>query len=478
MGTNAVEKKFDMKYIHYAVVIFFAFFFRFIPPFGAVTSYGMGIIGCFLAAIYGWSTIDMFGPSLVALIGLACSIGMTSVISGAFGNMTVMGMIFVFMVMGVASELGAIDWMVSKLLRNKVFMGKPWFTCWFLLFVCFILGNFGAVFLVLVVCQFLSSIFKQIGAKPYSRLVSLMFLGVAYCLMMGQVVFPYLGLGMTLVGVYSMLSPVPLNMGGYMLFGFPLGIAMTVVYVLLMRFVFHVDVSPFRNLTAEVLGEAKPITSDQKKALLCLFGTFILNICSAFSFLGPVYKVTTYLTMFGNAIVVLFVMTLLKKQDGTSLFETRKAGAYVSWDIILLSAFIMCISNYLTAEETGITNTLFMVMQPFTQFSPWVFIILCVAIGAVVTNFANNLVLTIALMPFMVTYLAPTGMDMTGAMILLFISCQMALCTPGGSPMTAVVFSMKEWVEPKKMMVYGLILLPLLLFFDLLIGVPLNMLIF
>ena len=138
----------------------------------------------------------------------------------------------------------------------------------------------------------------------------------------------------------------------------------------------------------------------------------------------------------------------------------------------------MGISNYLTAAETGITNTLFMVMAPFTQFSPWVFIILVVAVGAVVTNFANNLVLTIALMPFMVTYLAPTGMDMTGAMILLFMTCQMALCTPGGSPMTAVVFSMTEWVKPQKMMKYGLILLPLLLFFDLLIGVPLNMLIF
>lgn len=477
MGSS-VERKFDMKYVHYIIVFLLAFFFRFIPPFGAMTPYGMGIIGCFLAAIYGWSTIDMFGPSLVAFIGLACSVGVNAVISGAFGNMTIMGMIFIFMVMGVATELGAIDWMVNKLLRNKIFMGKPWFTCWFLLFVCFILGNFGAVFLVLVVCQFLSSIFRQIGAKPYTALVSLMYLGVAYCLMMGQIVFPYLGLGMTLVGVYSMMSPVPLNMAGYMLFGFPLGIAMTIVYVLLMRFVFRADVSPLKNLTAEVLGESKPITPDQKKALICLFSAFILNICSAFPILGPIYKVTSYLTMFGNAIIVLFVMLLLKKQDGTPLFETRKAGAYVSWDIILLSAFIMAISNYLTSAETGITNTLFMLMQPFTQFSPWVFIILVVSVGAIVTNFANNLVLTIALMPFMVTYLAPTGMDMTGAMILLFMSCEMALCTPGGSPMTAVVFSMKEWVEPKQLMKYAFMLLPLLLFFDLLIGVPLNMLIF
>ena len=74
MSTSTAPKNLEKKYIHYAVVFFFAFFFRFIPPFGAVTPYGMGIIGSFLAVIYGWSTIDMFGPSLIALIGAVGSV--------------------------------------------------------------------------------------------------------------------------------------------------------------------------------------------------------------------------------------------------------------------------------------------------------------------------------------------------------------------------------------------------------------------
>lgn len=472
------KSQFDMKYVHYIIVAFFAIGFRFIPPFGAVTEFGMGIIGCFLAVIYGWSTIDMFGPTLVAFIGLSLSIGMNAVFTGAFGNMTVVGMFVVFMVMGVAIETGAINWLVGKMLRSKMFMGKPWLTLWFMLFACFILGNFGAVFLVLVICTFFASVLKQIGAKPFSPLACLMFLGIAYCLMMGQVVFPYLGLGITLTGAYSMMCPIPLDMGKYMLFGLPLGTVMTVVYVLLMRFVFRVDASPFINLTEETLGEQPPISSDQKKALICLISTFVLNICSAFAVLGPIYKVTAHLTMFGNAAVVLIVMLLLKKQDGMPLFETKKAGSYISWDIILLSAFIMCISNYISAPDAGITDTLFMYLTPLTRFSPWVFVILCIAIGAVVTNFANNLVLTIAMMPFMISYLMQVEMNPTGPMILLFMSCQMALCSPAGSPMTAVAYSMSEWVNSKNMMKYGLLLLPLLLFFDLLIGVPLSMLIF
>lgn len=48
-----------MTYVHCAIVFVFAFFFRFVPPIGQITPYGMGILGTFIAAIYGWSTIGM-----------------------------------------------------------------------------------------------------------------------------------------------------------------------------------------------------------------------------------------------------------------------------------------------------------------------------------------------------------------------------------------------------------------------------------
>ncbi len=478
MKANTSSKIFNSQYFHYALVFFFCFLFRFIPPFAVVTPYGMGIIGCFIGVIYGWSTLNMFIPSLIALVGLSLSIGTLPLIAAAFGNMTVAGMFFVFMVMGVAIEVGGIDWLVNKLLRSKLFMGKAWFTVWFFLFLCFILGNFGAIFLVLIVCQFIASLLKQIDAKPYSSLTCLLFLGVAYCLMMGQVVFPYLGLGITLTSAYTAMCPIPLDMGKYMLFGLPLGTIMTIVYVLIMRFIFRADVTPFQNLTEDVLGEAKPCTADQKKALYALLAMIVFNICSAFPFLGPLYQATAYLTMFGNAIVLLIIMGLLKRTDGTPLFDPKKASGYVAWDIILLTAFIMVISNYMTASETGIMDSLFIFLQPMTQFSPWIFVVLLIAVAAIITNFANNLVLTIALLPFMITYLTQVGLSPTGPVILFFISCQMALCTPGGSPMTAVAFSMKDWVEPKMMMHYGLYLLPLLLFFDLLFGIPLSIILF
>ncbi|MBQ2003805.1 MAG: hypothetical protein II239_02125 [Peptococcaceae bacterium] len=64
-----------MTYVHCAVVFVLAFFFRFLPPIGQVTPYGMGILGTFIAAIYGWSTIGMVWPSFICLTAIGLTIG-------------------------------------------------------------------------------------------------------------------------------------------------------------------------------------------------------------------------------------------------------------------------------------------------------------------------------------------------------------------------------------------------------------------
>lgn len=46
--------------VHYIIVAAFCFLFRFVPGFAGITPYGMGILGCFIGAIYGWMTIGMF----------------------------------------------------------------------------------------------------------------------------------------------------------------------------------------------------------------------------------------------------------------------------------------------------------------------------------------------------------------------------------------------------------------------------------
>ena len=89
-----------INYIHYLVVFILCFLFRFVPPVGQITPYGMGILGTFIAAIYGWSTIGMVWTSFMCLTGIGLTVGANQMIAAGF-NVTVVSMIFIFLVFAV-----------------------------------------------------------------------------------------------------------------------------------------------------------------------------------------------------------------------------------------------------------------------------------------------------------------------------------------------------------------------------------------
>ncbi|MBQ2836945.1 MAG: hypothetical protein IJE67_02325, partial [Peptococcaceae bacterium] len=114
-------------FLHCAVVFILAFGFRFLPPIGQITPYGMGILGTFIAAIYGWSTIGMVWPSFICLTSIGLTIGVNQMIAAGF-NVTIISMIFVFLLMAVLDETGAVTWLVNTILGGKFTKGKPWMT--------------------------------------------------------------------------------------------------------------------------------------------------------------------------------------------------------------------------------------------------------------------------------------------------------------------------------------------------------------
>lgn len=457
-------KKNNLIYVHYAVVLLFCFGFKYLPPIGALTPLGMAIAGNFIGCIYGWSLINMLWPSLVALLSMGLTIGMDTLVAQAFGNQTVMVLIFMTVVMAVTTETGAMDWLVGKLLGAKFTAGKPWLTIWFLLLVAYAAGNFNSVIMALVMVTVLSSVFKQLNVEPYTKLPMLMFLGVAFCLMLGQVTFPFLGVGLVLVSAYSAMFQTALDFGQYILFALPVGLIMTVVYTLLMRFVMRVDVTPFKNYDPSMTqreGNGK-INRDQKLALFFFFFYCLLVLFSSVRQFGILYTICSKFGMYGLCTGTIIVMTLLKKEDGSPLLDFNRLAKTMSWDIVVLTAFIMVLSNLMSSPDAGISASFNMLLQPLTQLSPYVFIITILAFGCFVTNFANNLVLTILLMPMTVQFASMVGMEPLGVICLLFFACQMALGTPGGSPVTAIMFAQSEWVKPAAMMKYAFMMLPML----------------
>ena len=121
--STEVNKKFDMKYVHFIIVMALMFLFRFVPPFGTITPYGMAIIGIFIGLIYGWS-VDADNLIWTSMLGLV-AVGMTDfgnagkALASAFGNESVMLMLLAMFFLGMLQDSKLTEWFSNKLLGAK-----------------------------------------------------------------------------------------------------------------------------------------------------------------------------------------------------------------------------------------------------------------------------------------------------------------------------------------------------------------------
>lgn len=461
--------------IHYIVVAFLCLGFRFLPPFAGITPYGMGILGTFIGAIYGWMTIDMLWPSLMALAGAGLTIGMNQMLAASFGNMAVVALVLCMGVMGVAMQTGAFNWLVQVILNNKFMNGKAWFTLWFILVFAWFMGPHNPIIMCVVFCAFADSIFEQVGLKKNDPLIIAMYLGIAYCLMMGQILFPFVSTGLTLIMAYGAMFPDnPLDMVPYLVYMIIVGVAMATVYIALMKFVFRIDVSKIANFKTE--GGAPKATREQKIGLIT-FVLFIILMLAMSLAPEPIYGFLNKFGLIGLTIIIACVLTLMKKSDGTPLIDLEQAFHMCNWGQITMVGYIMVCSQYMMGADAGISVAMSKLITPFTSLPPIVFLAVALAIGVILTNVANNMIVCILLMPFMVNFGTTIGMSPTGMVALLFFMSQFAIATPAASPVTAVAMTQKM-ADPGVMTKFALKMIPFLFVFGIAIGWPVAQIIF
>lgn len=471
-----VEETKKTNFVHYVVVAAFCLLFRFVPGFAGITSYGMGILGCFIGAVYGWMTIGMFWPSIMALAGMCWSIGYTNVLIASFGNMAVVGLMICMPVIAICNETGAFSWLIDKLLTSKVMQGKGWLTIWVIFFVAFMLGFTNPIIMCMVFCSFITTICKQVGIAKNEKAPVFLYLGVALSSMLGQILFPFMGTGLTLIMAYNAMFPTfPLDFVKYLMFIFPMSLIMITVFVLLCKFVFRVDVSKIANFKPE--GEAKKLTREQGLSFL-IFGTFVVTmVLASLPQLGVVYTFLNKFSLVGVSFFLICVIAILKDSNGKPIMDPETSMRTIPWGQVLMVAFIMVIATYMNTAETGIAAAMSMLLTPFTTLPPLVFVVIALAIAVVLTNVANNMIVIVLVMPFMFNFSQAIGMAPTGMIALLFMAAQLALATPAASPVAAVAMG-NEMADASKMTVAALKILPLCFVFCLLFGWPLANLIF
>ena len=463
-----MEQK-KVSLIHYAICAAFCFLFRFIPGFAGITPLGMGILGTFIGAIYGWMTIGMFWPSVVAIAGLSISLGMQSVLTYGFGSMVFFGLVFIGPLIEVCQQTGTFGWIIDKVLTSKLLQGKGFVTIWILFMAAFALGFTNPIIMAMVYCSFVTQICKQVGIQKNDSFPVFVYLGVAFASMLGQVLIPFLGTGLTLVSAYNAMFPdYPLNFVSYLTAMLILGIILITLYTLLCKFLFHVDVSKMTNFVPE--GESKPMNRDQKLALGFFLAFVITLIISALP-LGIVSQQLARVGMVCIGFVLIALIDIVPSEHGGKLLDAEAAMRTTPWGLVLMMVYIMCIATFMNTPDTGIPTAMAALLTPFTKLPPLVFVVVALLFACIMTNFANNMIIVVLVMPFMFNFASLIGLAPTGMIVLLFVLAQFALATPAASPVTAVAMS-QEMADSSVMTKAALKVVPLMFLLGICIGWP------
>lgn len=456
--------------LHYIICAAFCLLFRFVPGFAGITPLGMGILGSFIGAVYGWITIGTLWPSAMGLLGIGLSIGITNMMAAGFGNETFTNLVFCMLVVGIGIKNGAFNWLAMKVLSNKFLEGKPYVILFAVFIMAWLTGSFNPIIMCVIFCAFMTSIFEQVGVKKDDPLVVFTFLGIAYQLMRGQILFPFFGTSLVLIGAYNTMYPeIPMDMTAYFLMMIIMGLIMAVVFLALMKFVFRVDVSPLANYRLE--GGAPAVTKGQKYALIL----FIIFLSGAILSSLTIPVISPFLKQFGVLGISLFLgclAALLKDEKGEPLANMNELLGMADWGLLTMMAYIMTLSAYMNTPDTGIGTAMGYLFQPFMSFPPIVFIIVVMIIATLLTNVANNVMVAVVCMPFLANFASLVGLSPVGMVILVFIISEFALATPGASPVTAVAFS-QDYVSSGAMTKAALKIIPFLFVVFMLIAWPL-----
>lgn len=477
MSTEMSNK--NTKYIHFIIVMVFMFLFRFVPPIGTITPYGMAVIGIFIGLIYGWSVDadNLIWTSLLALV----AIGMTDfgnagkALASAFGNESVMLMLLGMFFLGMLQDSKLTEWLSNKLLGAKFVQGKPWVLTAFIILVpalATILVNQTLVALIMFVVY--QAIFKQAGYKKGDLYPAMVLMGFMVVCSVAFSLFPFRGWCLMTVGMATKAG-IEINMGGWIL-SETVALAVTCIGWILVMFITPgckvdkikgIDITQFQK-------DSAPLTKRQKAVLIIL----VLNIlgCIFLSFAAGSTGIRVYFGKIGvyGWVVFLIALAMIWKVEGEPVLNKKTAPGYFYWDLILVVASAMVVAGQITSEAAGITPMIGQLMAPLFGLPSYAFLLALGVITFLLTNFANNVAVTITMMTVAMSMAAQIDFNLQVALMVITVYGVIGLLTPAGSVNGAMIHA-HEFTTTKSAYIAGAIMIVFLTLVMALVLIPLGL---
>ncbi len=444
--TNSTKLK------HMCVVLAVIIIFHFLPPVGELTKAGVQVIGIFLAGLYGWIFVDLLMPSIVCLIavGTTEAISLTEFFINGIGSqnmMVVLGILFLSAYI-IDNDLSGVtmNWAMSR----KISVGKPYMLLLMLCFATYLLSIVSmALVAILLVIPLFKKIMEQLKLEKYSEICHMYFCGIALSACMGELSMPFKSFILLIMGLITDLG---IDVGHMTAFLLPVSVTVIILYVLFCKFILRIDASAC-SLTESQLNEFKVEATKKQKIGLSFIA--ILLVALLLPSFTPQEFILNKLGSGGIVLALLAVMMLIPL-DGEPLLDLRKVGKDVNWDIFFNCAYFMPMGALLTSDVTGIKATISTLFRPFfSSLSPFVTVLAFVVISALVTQFLNNAIVAIVFISMINVLGDALTVKPAVCVVLISLAAFMSVATPAANAAIAILYTEKEVIDPKKLMIQG-----------------------
>ena len=460
--STAINKRPMSYYVNSLVAICLMLFFGFLPAIEPLTPFGMRILGIFLGAIYGWCTVEMIWPSFLALIMLGFTeyTTVTAAFQTAASNETVLISLFFLCIAYLIQTSGLGTVIANKILSMKISRGRPWVMSTMLLLAAYIATILLKSTPAVLLCwTFLYSIGEAANMPKQHKYMGLMVVGIVYTSIFSQCLIPIFmgvlvnfGLASAAYGETLQYSYVV-----FMAWAFIVGIAATLLYILMCKFIIRPDVSALKNIDYTKFADKQHLNSKQK--VICILFVVLIFALLSSSLFPSSWAVTKFFTKLGTLGIVMGFLALIMfiPSEGKSLGGNFKDLAQgIAWDLIIMVATALTLAGALVSDGTGIKVLVADLVTPFLgNYSPYVFLAVLMLLVLFLTNLINNVVVSTILIPIVIPMADTIGFSPVALTSLFTITASIGILLPSGSPSGALIHSNREYLPAKRAIWYS-----------------------
>ena len=455
----------------------------------SITPIGMTILSLFVGVVYLWGSVDTLWPGFlgVLLLGFSSYAPMPKVLSMFMGNPMVVMIFFLFIFAAALIKSNVSTYLARWLMTHKIVQGRPWMLTTVILLTTYIVAFFEQTTACFLIWPALYIIFQHAGFKKGDLYVSLMLVNTIIMALLSFATDPIKGGAFYLLSNMQSLSQsspglhvVPINVAAYLCFGLSISLVTIAVLLILMRFVFRVDVTPLKNINLDILKQEQlPPMSLRQKTIIGLFLFYALWLILP-GVIGVNNPVGSFMNRnaFAGSLMIVFFLTFLHI-DKKPVADIIASNAVYPWRIYFLIAVAFLLGGALIGEGTNVT--IFMEYALRNLLSGLSFTVLAIAvifIGIVMTNFCNSVVLGLVLTPVLLAVCQAFGLSASPILACFFFIVLIGACTPAASPFAAILYDNAEWVSGRDVAIHSIISSLAVTGVIIIVGIPLALALF